>query len=76
MKHQDRWTLATGQVWRTRIARVEILKLGRRLIHYRITKHLGEKWASAQVSPITALQNYLSSNEANLVAGDAVSVGA
>ncbi len=66
MKEHGAWALATGQVWKTPMAQIEILKLGRRLIHYRITKHLGEKWASAQISPIAALQNYLVSNQANL----------
>lgn len=61
--------LAKGQVWRTRIAQVEIVGLGKRLIHYRITKHLGHKTISAQISAIQALENYLRNNQALLITG-------
>jgi len=60
--------LATGQVWKTRAADIEILRLGKRLIHYRITNQLGHKRVSAQISGADAMANYLGANAARLVA--------
>jgi hypothetical protein len=61
--------LATGQIWRTSAANIEIVALGKRLIHYRITRQLGRKGVSAQISGIEAMENYLKTNEARLVKG-------
>jgi hypothetical protein len=62
--------LAKGQVWRTNAAHIEIVALGKRLIHYRITKRLGTRQVSAQISGIQAMADYLRANEARLVKGD------
>jgi hypothetical protein len=70
MKGQSPGPLAKGQVWKTRAADIEILGLGRRLIHYKITKQLGQKEVSAQISGIEAMENYLRTNAARLVRGD------
>lgn len=59
--------LARGQIWKTGIAAIEIVALGKRLIHYRITNQLGRKAVSAQISGIEAMENYLATNEARLV---------
>ncbi len=61
--------LAKGQVWRTRAANIEIVALGKRLIHYKITRQFGSKHMSAQISGIAAMANYLRNNEARLVKG-------
>ena len=61
--------LAKGQVWKTRAANIEIVALGKRLIHYRITKQFGQKRVSAQISGIAAMANYLTANAARLVKG-------
>jgi hypothetical protein len=61
--------LAKGQVWKTRAADIEIVALGKRLIHYRITRQFGRKRVSAQISGIEAMANYLASNAARLVKG-------
>ncbi len=61
--------LATGQVWKTTAADIEILRLGKRLIHYRITKQLGHRRMSAQISGIRAMEDYLRTNKATLVSG-------
>ena len=74
IKWDDGPPLAAGQVWRTKAAMIEIIRLGRRLIHYKITKHLGVKRASTQVSPIQAMQNYLRSNQARLELKEAACV--
>jgi hypothetical protein len=69
MKMHAKRVLATGQVWKTDAAAIEILKLGKRLIHYRITKELGHKRVSAQLCGIDAMEKYLKTNEAKLVKG-------
>jgi hypothetical protein len=61
--------LAKGQVWKTRVADIEIIDLGRKLIRYRITKQLGHRRFSMQISGIEALENYLKANAARLVHG-------
>jgi hypothetical protein len=61
--------LAKGQVWKTRAADIEIVALGKRLIHYRITRQFGRKRVSAQISGIEAMANYLAANAARLVKG-------
>ena len=61
--------LAKGQVWKTRAANIEIVALGKRLIHYRITKQFGQKSVSAQISGTEAMASYLQANEARLVKG-------
>ena len=63
------WPLAQGQVWKTRAADIEIVALGKRLIHYRITRQFGRKKVSAQISGIEAIANYLAANAARLVKG-------
>ncbi len=68
MQRESKWALAAGQIWHTGVASIEILTLGKRLIHYRITKDLGRKWASAQISAIQAMVNYLRHNDAKLIA--------
>ena len=62
-------SLATGQVWKTRAADIEIVGLGKRLIHYRITRQFGQKRVSTQLSGIEAMAEYLAANAARLVNG-------
>ncbi len=69
VKFHGRRALASGQVWKTRAADIEIVALGKRLIHYRITKQLGHQRVSAQLSDIQAMANYLQTNRAQLVMG-------
>ena len=61
--------MAKGQIWKTRAADIEIVALGKSLIHYRITKQFGRKRVSAQISGIEAMANYLVANAARLVKG-------
>jgi hypothetical protein len=58
--------LAKGQIWTTRVAHIEIVGLGKELIHYKITSQLGLRKVSAQLSGIEAMQNYLRVNAAEL----------
>jgi hypothetical protein len=59
-------SLAKGQVWKTPIADFEIMALGKDFIHYKVTKQLGAKRVSAQISGIEAMENYLKMNRAQL----------
>jgi hypothetical protein len=59
--------LAPGQIWKTKAAAIEILRLGQKYIHYKVTKLLGQKRVSAQVSGTQAMANYLRLNGARLV---------
>lgn len=59
--------LAPGQIWKTKAAAIEILRLGQKYIHYKVTKLLGQKSVSSQVSGTQAMANYLRLNEARLV---------
>ena len=70
METNNRGPLAKGQVWKTRAADIEIVALGKRFIHYRITRQFGRKKVSAQISGIEAMENYLKTNQALLVQGD------
>ena len=69
MKIDDKRPLAKGQIWRTGVADIEIMALGKRLIHYRITKQLGVRRVSSQISGIQAMENYLKRNAARLIRG-------
>ena len=69
MISNSRRPLAKGQIWKTRAADIEIVALGKSLIHYRITKQFGPKRVSAQISGIEAMANYLVANAARLVKG-------
>ena len=61
--------LVKGQLWKTRAADIEIVALGKPLIHYKITRQFGRKKVSAQISGIEAMANYLAANAARLVKG-------
>jgi hypothetical protein len=61
--------LAKGQVWKTRAADIEIVALGKRHIHYKVTQQLGRRHVSVQISGIDAMANYLQANAARLVKG-------
>ena len=69
LKSNSHGPLPKGQVWKTRAADIEIVALGKRLIHYRITRQFGQKKVSAQISGIGAMSNYLTANAARLVRG-------
>ena len=58
--------LAEGQVWRTGAADIEVVGLGKRFIHYRITRHLEPRQVSSQISAVEPMRNYLRANQARL----------
>jgi hypothetical protein len=63
--------LAKGQLWKTPIADIEIVGLGERLIHYRVTNRLGRALVSEQISGIEPMANYLALNSAKLISDPA-----
>jgi hypothetical protein len=69
MNKQCTRPLAKGQIWKTRAADIEIMALGKSFIHYKVTKRLGQRRVSAQISGIEAMANYLITNAAQLVKG-------
>ncbi|HOX57050.1 MAG TPA: hypothetical protein P5205_00300 [Candidatus Paceibacterota bacterium] len=69
LRSQKRQSLAKGQVWKTGAADIEIVGLGKQLIHYKITKQFGRKRVSAQISGIEAMAHYLEVNQAQLANG-------
>ena len=66
--YEQKSQLAKGQIWRTGAATIEIVKLGKRLIQYRVTRQSGLlRQVSAQISGIAPMENYLKVKEARLV---------
>jgi hypothetical protein len=60
--------LAQGQQWKTKDAYIEIIDLGKRLIHYRLVRQLGQM-RRTQTSGIDTMEAYLKANAAKLVKG-------
>lgn len=58
--------LAEGQIWKTRLADIEILRIWEQFIHYKITSRVGQKRVSAQISGIEPMAHYLKLNGASL----------
>jgi hypothetical protein len=71
MKLMSKPRLAKGQVWKTGVAHIEIMALNDRFIHYKVTRQLGRRHISAQVSGLQAMEKYLHTNSAQLVKGSA-----
>ena len=61
--------LASGQLWKTENAYIQIVDLGKRLIDYRMMRQLGQS-RRTQTSSIETMENYLKTNEARLVKGN------
>ena len=61
--------LAKGQVWRTKDRQIQIVELGKTLIHYRMQKDTRMMGKTQTTIPETML-NYLKEHKAELVTGD------
>ncbi len=59
--------LAKGQLWKLSHAYIQIVDLGKRLIHFRMLARLGERGVRTQMSDIETLWRYLKSRHAQLV---------
>jgi hypothetical protein len=60
-------TLAKGQLWKMNDAYIQIVELGKRLIHYKMMKQLGGMGVRTRMSTIETMGTYLKTNRAQLV---------
>jgi hypothetical protein len=63
----NRPTLAQGQLWKVEHGYVQIVDLGRGLVHYRILRQPEQRAAITKIITIEALLNYLRQSEVELV---------
>ena len=59
--------LAKGQLWKINDAYIQIVEHGKRLIHYKMMKNVGQRGVFTHMSAVTALEDYLRDNGARLV---------
>ena len=59
--------LEKGQLWKMKDAYIQIVELGKRLIHYKMMKELGQMRVKTQMSGIESMGLYLKNNRARLV---------
>ncbi len=57
--------LAKGQIWKTKDFLVQIVELGKVLVHYKLLKELGQM-RRVQMSRIESMEEYLRTNKARL----------
>ena len=62
--------LARGQLWRTEHGHIQIVDLGKLLVHYRMLKDL-RQMRRTQMSRIDSMVTYLKTNRAQLVENEA-----
>ncbi len=58
--------LAKGQIWKTKDLHVQIVELGKILVHYKLLEH-PHQMRSPQMSRIEVLTEYLRTNRARLI---------
>ncbi|HEY5913451.1 MAG TPA: hypothetical protein VJA21_22925 [Verrucomicrobiae bacterium] len=63
---RSRPALAKGQIWKTKDVHVQIIELGKMLVHYKMLKELGQM-RRAQMSRIEIMEEYLAANKARLI---------
>ena len=59
--------LAKGQLWKLDNAYIQIVELGKILIHYKMMKQLGQMQVKTRMSTVDTMGIYLKSNRARLV---------
>jgi hypothetical protein len=65
--------LAKGQLWQTDKTYVQIVEMGKRLIHYKMPRELGQRAVRTHTVGIETLVSYLKTHRARLVAAPAPS---
>ncbi len=65
--------LAKGQLWQLNHAYIQIVELGKRLLHYRMLSHPEETGVRTQMSGIDTMWGYLRTRHARLVKPGAAS---
>jgi hypothetical protein len=63
--------LAKGQLWKTEDAHIQIVDLGKMLVHYKMLRDL-RQMRRTQMSRIDTMEGYLKTNKAQLVESIAV----
>jgi len=63
--------LAKGQLWQTAKGHIQIMDLGKMLVHYKMLKEL-HQMRRTQISRIDSMEVYLKTNRGQLVEGSAV----
>ena len=58
--------LAKGQLWKMDHTHIQIVELGKMLVHYKMLRDLGQM-RRTQMSRIESMEDYLKTNEAQLV---------
>jgi hypothetical protein len=59
--------LAKGQLWKLNHLYIQIVELGKKLIHYRMLSDLKESGARIKTSSVDVMEEYLKSRHARLV---------
>jgi len=67
--------LAKGQLWRTEDSYVQIVELGKRLIHYKMPRELKQRAVKTHTVGIETLESYLKTHHARLVEEPAAAKG-
>ena len=63
--------MAKGQLWKTEDAHIQIVDLGKMLVHYKMLRDL-RQMRRTQMSRIDTMEGYLKTNKAQLVESIAV----
>jgi hypothetical protein len=63
--------LAKGQLWKAGEAHIQIVELGKMLVHYKMLRDL-RQMRRTQMSRIDTMEGYLKTNRAQLVESNAV----
>jgi hypothetical protein len=58
--------LAKGQVWKMKDVHIQIMELGKRLVHYKMLRDLGQM-RRTQMSRIDSMELYLKTHRAKVV---------
>ena len=58
--------LAKGQLWKTKKGHIQIVELGKMLVHYKMLRDL-RQMRRTQMSRIDSMEGYLKTNRAQLV---------
>jgi hypothetical protein len=70
-RKQSAPALAKGQLWKTENAHIQIVELGKMLVHYKMLRDL-RQMRRTQMSRIDTMEGYLKTNGAQLVESNAV----
>lgn len=65
--------LAKGQLWKLKHAYIQIVDLGKRLLHYKMLTFPGQKGVRTQMSGVDVMWGYLRSRQARLVKAESAS---